>query len=197
MPASTKTALLDVAQQLAQTRGFNAFSFQDLARSVGIRTASVHHHFPTKADLGRELMARYRMGFLSELRTIAARGGTARKKVEGFADLFRQTLRAGNRLCLCGMLATEFATLSPSVQREVRTFYDETEGWLAHVLRQGSDDGTLELQSTPVEVARTFLATLEGAMIAARTFRDERRLDRASKWLLASIDRSGRRGAPR
>lgn len=186
----TKIALLDLAQELAQTRGLNAFSFQDLARGVGIRTASVHHHFPTKADLGRQLMARYRSRFRAELESIDARTRSAPKKLELFVGLFRQTLRRGNRLCLCGMLATEYATLPASVQDEVRAFYDETEDWLGRALVRGRSAGALAFDGSATEVAKTFLATLEGAMIAARTFGDEARLAGAAQWLLASLHAS-------
>ncbi|MGQ0723464.1 MAG: TetR/AcrR family transcriptional regulator [Candidatus Eiseniibacteriota bacterium] len=188
LESATKTALLDLAQELAQTRGLNAFSFQDLARGVGIRTASVHHHFATKGDLGREMMTRYRDRFRSELDLIDAGARSPRRKLELFADLFRRTLRQGNRLCLCGMLATEYATLPPAVQREVKAFYDETEAWLTDVLERGRDDGIFAFHGSPAPVAKTFFATLEGAMIAARTFEDESRLARAARWLLASLD---------
>jgi TetR/AcrR family transcriptional repressor of nem operon len=186
--SATKTALLDLAQEFAQTRGLNAFSFEDLARGVGIRAASVHHHFPTKSDLGREVMARYRDRFRDELRLVEARTRSPRRRLVLFADLFHQTLRQGNRLCLCGMLATEYATLPVPVQREVKAFYDETEAWLARVLAEGRDDGSFVFHGSPAAVAKTFFATLEGAMIAARTFEDASRLARAARWLLDSLD---------
>ena len=61
-PESTRHALLDAAGELAQTRGYNAFSFRDLSERIGVTTASIHYHFPSKADLGRELVIRYRDG---------------------------------------------------------------------------------------------------------------------------------------
>lgn len=187
MTSDTRTALLDVAQALAQTRGLNAFSFQDLAKAVGIRPASVHHHFPTKADLGRELMQRYRKDFAASLERIVKRDVDPRGRLEKFATLFVRTLRSGNRLCLCGMLASEFVTLPAAVKKEVRIFYDETEAWLAGVLADGREVGVLRFDDPPARIATTFLSTLEGAMIAARTFDDETRLTRAAEWLIASL----------
>jgi TetR/AcrR family transcriptional repressor of nem operon len=193
MAPDTRTALLDLAEELAQTRGLNAFSFQDLADGIGIRTASVHHHFPSKEDLGRAIMERYRVRFNASVEAISSRTRVPRRRLELFAELFRETLNHGNRLCLCGMLATEYATLPPSVQREVRAFYEETEAWLSQVLSEGRDEGALRFEGSPSSVARTFLATLEGAMIAARTFGDEKRLSRAGKWLIDSIEVKGPR----
>lgn len=195
-PIPTRTRLLDLAQELAQTRGLNAFSFKDLARGVGISTASVHHHFPSKADLGRELMARYREHFRDALADIDDRSHSPRRKLEAFAQLFLQTLRQGNRLCLCGVLATEYLTLPESVQQEVRGFYDETEHWLEGVLEQGRADQVFRLAAGDAgRIAKTFLATLEGATISARTFGDEKRFARATSWFLASIEADAR--APR
>jgi hypothetical protein len=91
------------------------------------------------------------------------------------------------------MLATEYLTLPAPVQREVRSFYEETEGWLAGVLRQGRKEEVFGFDGSAVVVAKTFLATLEGAMIAARTFDDESRLARAAGWVLASALGSDRR----
>ena len=188
MGLDTRTALLDLAEELAQTRGLNAFSFQDLANGVGIRAASVHHHFPTKEDLGRAIMERYRVRFTESIESITMRVRSPRRQLESFAELFRETLNHGNRLCLCGMLATEYDTLPPSVQREVRAFYQDTEAWLSRVLSEGREEDVFHFEGSPSSIAKTFLATLEGAMIAARTFGEERRLARAGKWFIDSIE---------
>ncbi len=202
---STRDRLLDLAQELAQVRGLNGFSFQDLAHGVGIRTASVHHHFRTKEDLARELMARYRTTFHENLSAIDERHRSPRRKLERFAELFLETLRQGNRLCLCGRLATDYATLSSPVQTEVKAFFAETEEWLRATLEEGRRAGELRFAGAAAVVARTFLATLEGAMISARTFADDSRLTRAGSWMIAAMvpERSAetavtrRRGKPR
>jgi len=184
----TRERLLDLAQELAQTRGLNGFSFQDLALGVGIRTASVHHHFRTKEDLVRELMARYRSAFRDELERIEVRCRSSRRRLERFADLFRDTLREGNRLCLCGRLATDFQALPSPVQEEVVAFFAETEAWLGKTLEEGRRSGELRFAGSAALVAQTLLATLEGAMISARTFADEGRLSGAGHWIIAALD---------
>jgi TetR/AcrR family transcriptional repressor of nem operon len=136
------------------------------------------------------MMARYRERFSLQLESIEARGQSARRRLEEFTDLFRLTLRQGNRLCLCGMLATEYATLPPEMQREVRRFYEETEVWLARILEEGRDANTLMFEGPPKPIAHAFFATLEGAMIAARAFDDESRLARAAEWFLFSLEAS-------
>ena len=198
MTADTRTALLDLAQELAQTRGLNGFSFKNLAEGLGIRTASIHHHFPTKADLAREIMIRYRLQFQTELEKIEKLSRDPHRKLASFMALFRKTLNTGNRICLCGMLASEFQTLPKPVQHEVQMFYVETEKWLSGVFNEGRSQGTYQFIGSAANVAKTFLDTLEGGMISARTFRDEKRLVQTGKWLLASLQvRRARRSGMR
>src|SRR3977135_2529131 len=108
---STYDRILDIAQRLIQSRGYNAFSFSDLAKELGIRTASVHYHFPSKADLGVALLQRYRQDFRDELSDISSRAGDPTRHLARFAALFERTFKADNQLCLCGMLSAEVATL--------------------------------------------------------------------------------------
>jgi TetR/AcrR family transcriptional repressor of nem operon len=183
----TRAALLDTAQELVQTGGFNWFSYRDLADRIGIRTASIHYHFPTKTDLGVALMQRYHERFLALLAAIEQERKSARGRLEAFAGLFRETLESGERLCLCGMLATEFATLPAELQREVTRFFEHTEAWLARILAEGQGSGESAFEGPPTAVARTVFSALEGAMIAARAFGDTGRLVATGEWLVNTL----------
>jgi len=182
-----RTRILDVAQELVQVRGFNAFSFHDLAARVRLQAPSVHHHFPSKAELGRQLMARYRAGFLSRLGEIEALTRDPRRRLARFLGLFQETFRLGDRLCLCGMLATEYATLPSAVRKEVTAFYRDTERWLGRVFAAGRVECRLKFSGSPASAARAFFGALEGAMIAARAFKDEKRLTSAGNWLIQAL----------
>lgn len=47
----TRDKILDVADDLVQRVGLNAMSYTHISDAVGIRKASIHHHFPRKEDL--------------------------------------------------------------------------------------------------------------------------------------------------
>ena len=130
----TRSSILDVAQELLQTRGFNAFSIKDLADRVGIRTSSIHYYFPTKADLCRALISRHRLRVVGVLGEIDHQTKDPRKKLEQFVALFQGTIEAGNRMCLFGMFAAESETLEPANCAELRESFDDLENWLKHVL---------------------------------------------------------------
>jgi TetR/AcrR family transcriptional regulator, transcriptional repressor for nem operon len=184
---ATATQILDVAQELAQTRGYNAFSYRDLAERVGIRSASIHHHFPGKSDLAMAIVARYREKFGAALRDIRERNGDAGAQLEAYVDLFRQTLEQDGRLCLCGMFAAELSSLPEDVRDEVRAFFAENERWLMRTLDAGRRKGELQFAGAPNEAAAMILDALEGALLTARALGSVSRFVRSSRWLLRSV----------
>ena len=185
--SQTKSRLLDAAERLCQTRGFNGFSFRDLAEVVGIRSASIHYHFPTKGDLGRALVMRYRQRMEAALDEIARRESSSAGRVKRLVNLLRELLRDQNRMCLCGILAAEAGSIAPEVTLEVRRFFEECEHWLSGVMREGRQQGELSFSGSPGLAARAFFAALEGAMISARAFGEERRLTDSADWVLTQL----------
>jgi len=171
--------LLDAAQDLVQKNGYNAFSYGHLAVAVGITTASIHYHFPSKEDLGEALARRYRERFNAVLEQIEAENADALERIDQYAEQFLKTLRPGGKICLCGMLAADFATLPERVRKENRAFFTENERWLTRILKDGKKSGVFGFKSDAGDVAMTLFSTLEGAMLDARMFEDESRLQKA------------------
>src|ERR1700691_5224731 len=102
----TATQILDVAERLVQVRGFNGFSYADVAAELTITKAALHYHFAGKAELGEALVARYTARFAEALAEIEARTSKAPDRLDGYADLYLDVLRK-QRMCLCGMMAAE------------------------------------------------------------------------------------------
>jgi len=189
-PPATQTSaserILDVAEQCAQTRGFNGFSYADVAEALLCTKASIHYHFPSKADLGRALVERYHRVFGGALEAIDRQTHDAREKLRRYVGLYDSVMR-NNRMCLCGMLAAEYATLPAPMQDELRLFFDANEVWLAAVLEDGRRAGELAFRGPAKQRARSVLGALEGAMLVARTYADGRRFQSAAKQVLADL----------
>ena len=185
-PADTSERILDVAERLVQTRGFNGFSYADIAEALDVTKASLHYHFPSKADLGKRLIERYEETFLATLQTIDAAGAAPREKLKRYAQVYADVLR-DNRMCLCGMLASDYATLPKAMKEEVKHFFDENEQWLAAVLEQGRKNGSLQFKGSAVALAQAIVGSLEGAMMLARSYGDASRFDTAAERLIASL----------
>lgn len=187
MPDSTRERILDLAQSLVQTRGYNGFSYADIASALKIQKASVHHHFATKADLGRAMLERYREQFGALLKAIDRKEKTATSKLKRYAKAFSDTLKEGNRMCLCGMLAADFTTLPKGVRDGVKAFFDDNEKWLERVLEHGRERRQLKFAGTAGMAARRILSSLEGAMLVARSYQDPARFDSVAQPLLAAM----------
>jgi TetR/AcrR family transcriptional repressor of nem operon len=182
----TAERILDVAERLVQLRGFNSFSYADVARELEITTASLHYHFPGKAELGQALIARYTERFLAALDQIDDDLGDAQSKLEAYTGLYADVLR-DHRMCMCGILAAEYQTLPEPMRDAVIQFFDENQNWLVDVLRQGQTDHTLKLAEPTDEIARSIISTLEGAMLVARPYDDLAIFNSAARRLLAGL----------
>jgi TetR/AcrR family transcriptional repressor of nem operon len=186
----TAERILDIAERLVQTRGFTNFSYADIALELGITKASLHYHFPGKAELGQAVIARYGERFAEALRDIDRTVPDARAKLEAYAGLYADVLR-GNRMCMCGVLAGEYETLPDPMRAAVIRFFDDNQTWLVHVLDEGLQDRTLEFSGSREDVAQTILVTLEGAMLVARPYGDLGRFTASSQQLILGLAGSG------
>jgi TetR/AcrR family transcriptional regulator, transcriptional repressor for nem operon len=180
----TAERILEVAGQLAQRRGFNGFSYADIAAALKITKASLHYHFATKADLGRALIARYTERFQAALDALE---GTPANILRRYVKLYEDVL-VRDRMCMCGMFAAEYSTLPGPMRNELRRFFNKNEEWLARHLEQGRTNGGFEYEGSSVEVARMLTAALEGAMLLARSFEEPKRFTATAERLLAELN---------
>ena len=172
MPIDTKTALLDSAERAARTLGFDGFSYADLAEDVGIRKASIHHHFPSKANLSVELMQRYLEKFealRNEFKETPKSGGVQLSTV---IDNYRAGLGGGKSLCLCVSFTASLESLPPEVSQLVRRFRVMIIEWLEDAFRLGQSDGTIAHVQDPKQEAAAALSLFEGAQLSARAQED-------------------------
>jgi TetR/AcrR family transcriptional repressor of nem operon len=182
----TATQILDVAERLVQVRGFNAFSYADVAGELGLTNAALHYHFPSKPELGEALIARYAIRFMGALAEIDESFSDPLQKIDAYTGLYAGVLRS-QRMCLCGMLAADYETLSTGMRGAVVDFFEGNERWLAEVLKQGRDDGTLDFPGSPLEEARSIVSGLEGAMLIARSMGEIKRFKSAATHLMTAL----------
>jgi TetR/AcrR family transcriptional repressor of nem operon len=189
--SGTTSRILDVAERFLQVRGYNGFSYGDVATELGITRAALHYHFPGKAELGQALIERYAERFTAALEGLDATAPDAAAKLRGYVDLYTDVLSA-DRMCLCGMLAAEHRTLPDPLQQAVCDFFANNTAWLRKVLEEGCADGSLRCPGTAADSASMVLGTLEGAMLIARLDGDVVRFRATSAQLLASLTPASR-----
>jgi TetR/AcrR family transcriptional repressor of nem operon len=186
--ADTAVRILDVAERLVQIRGYNGFSYADIAAELKITTASLHYHYPGKAELGEALITRYTARFADALATIDETAPDARAKLDAYVAVYAEVL-SHKRLCLCGILAAEYETLPEPMRQAVARFFADNEVWLAGVLERGQAEGSLSFELPAREAANMIVSGLEGAMLIARPRADVDYFRSVARCLLASIVR--------
>lgn len=184
--AGTTSRILDVAERLLQVRGYNGFSYGDVAAELDITRAALHYHFTGKAELGLALIERYAARFGAALDQLDASAPDASAKLRGYTALYADVLSA-DRMCLCGMLAAEHRTLPEPLQQAVSAFFAANADWLRKVLDEGCADGSLRCPGTSEDTASMVLGALEGALLITRLDGDVTRFAATTKQLLAGL----------
>jgi len=185
--SDTKTQLLDAAQELVTRRGFNAFSYKDLAEVVGIRTASIHYHFESKAKLGQALMQRYTSELEGALAGFDQRLRSEKARLEAFIGMYTDTEKRG-AMCLCGSFASDLGTLPGEIADEVQAYLDRCEAWVKACLVAGIATGEFRATSKPADLAASLVAGLQGGLILARAQSGSPLLARVRRSFLQNLD---------
>jgi TetR/AcrR family transcriptional repressor of nem operon len=179
MPAAQndmKEALMAVARATVQAHGYNALSFRELAKEVGIKSASVHYHFPTKGDLGAALARRYREDGATYLEELLSDAKSPKWIFDRYIEIFRGALTQDNRMCLCGIMSAETDDLPDQVRTEVEAFARMNVAWLSRALALAKPDFGKKALG---EQATAIFAAIQGAQLVARGCQDITVYDRS------------------
>ncbi|WP_051749059.1 TetR/AcrR family transcriptional regulator [Nevskia soli] len=173
MSTDTAQRILDRAQDLMIERGYNAFSYADIAEVVKVSKATIHFHYASKAVLSEQVVRRYREGVMSNLRQLSRQVADAPARLEAYAGYWENCIRTNTApLCMCALLAAEMLTLPDPVKSEVQAFFRDLEAWLAGTLDDGVRQGALRLPRDSALEAKSLLAVVYGAMLTAHVSRD-------------------------
>ncbi|WP_413992477.1 TetR/AcrR family transcriptional regulator [Labrys okinawensis] len=167
--SSMRELILDAAETRVRAVGYKAVSFRELAEDVGVKSASVHYHFPQKTDLGVQLVERYAARFRASLDTIDQ--SDLLGAISAFATLYADALVVGESMCLCAVLGAEANGLPPEINAKVRDFFQMNIAWLTELNQQYGREVVAMLPSEIV-------ASLEGAMIISNSTDDRNVMNR-------------------
>jgi TetR/AcrR family transcriptional repressor of nem operon len=168
MSTNSKEAILAAARQSAQAHGYGGLNFRDLADEVGIKAASIYHHFPSKADLGAAVAKRYWEDTAADLDALLTEASDPIRALRQYPQIFRRSLESDNRLCLCSFMSAEYDDLPEPVKKEVQAFADVNVAWLSKVLSAAGVVGPEKSE----ERARAIFAAVAGAQLMARSRSD-------------------------
>jgi TetR/AcrR family transcriptional repressor of nem operon len=184
--SSTKDEIIKSAQELIQTRGYNGFSYADISAIVGIRKASIHHYFPSKVDLAVEVARRYQETFNKYLLNISIEKKSWVDKVRAYIKLYEKVLQ-DDKLCLCGMLASDSAILPSELKEVLQDFFSSNVAWLMKVLL--SHPATLS-QKRLRQISWQIINSLQGGIMVARIFSKPKLFSSACEELIISLEQA-------
>ncbi len=190
METTTSTAgkILDIAQSFIVKGGYNGFSYADISGVIGIRKASIHHHFPTKNELVAVLVDQYRRQASDGLNALDERIPSPLDRLEAYLSFWQKCIKdASAPICVCAMLASEMTILPDDIASRVRAHFQRLAQWLEGVLKSGADQGVLRIADTPGQEAQLFMAAVHGAMLSARALNDPKLFGIITKPLLERL----------
>jgi AcrR family transcriptional regulator len=164
----TREQIMDRAAQLLMSRGFNGFSYRDIASHLGVKNAAVHYHFPAKTDLALALVDEYRKILRRGTAEFMAYGGSAIEQLEGFFAFTTKQCQLGRCICPFGAFSVDYNDLPEELQKATRSFMDESIRWLTRVMEVGRKSGEFSFNGDARAKAMTVLAGLQGARQLAR-----------------------------
>lgn len=166
----TRTRILDLAEGFTQTKGFNNFSYLDLAAEIGVKNSSIHYHFKAKKDLALALVERIHKVHGEACQDFNHRFETPQERLGALVDHFKCYIQ-NEKICMCGMMAAEFETVSPEVRNALTLYFSDMRKWLAEQFTEMNEP-------TPEDRALQFLSGLEGSLLLARLEADPTMVDR-------------------
>ncbi|MBK6685509.1 MAG: TetR/AcrR family transcriptional regulator [Deltaproteobacteria bacterium] len=165
--SDTREEILRTASRLLQTRGYTAFSYGQIAETLGVKPAAIHYHFPSKTDLGLALVERFRGRYRLWMEDGAALSAT--EQLDGFIAIYQRFLENGARVCPAGVLQSEFLAIPEEIQKAVGQMVKEIQTWLTGVLDQGRKSGELSFEGDAHDQAAMIGSSVMGALQMSRS----------------------------
>ena len=169
MDSDTATRIRESAHDLIAERGYFGFSYADIAEVVGIRKASIHHHFPSKVDLVVATLKEYRARLAEAAGGLNNNVADPLQRLKMYVHHWAECVKSNNRpICIAALLSAELPALPEEIQAEVQLHFKYLVSWVKATLKEGSSSGSIHLQYSAEVEAQSFVAQVHGAMISAR-----------------------------
>ena len=160
----TKTRILDVAMELVQTRGYSAFSYQDISDRLDIAKASIHHHYPSKEILGKAVAEKYSRDVRAFLDSVKRDSGDPWKQFDGYLRMVTEIIHTKDRICAAGSVQSEINVVPPEMGKSMCSLVQYVIGWIAEVISDGRKRGVMEFSGRPKDQAAMIFSAAQGAM---------------------------------
>ena len=171
---NSKRTIMNMAEALLQDKGFNGFSYANIASELGVKNAAIHYHFPTKEDLARAVIRRYRDRFQLWINNSRVKDLSPEKKLDWFFSIYTDMRADKGKVCLVGSMEAEFNSIPDGLQADVEGMHRDLIQWLETTLNEGREAGVFKFIGEPANKAALILSSLQGALQMARALGTKR-----------------------
>lgn len=182
---STKSIILKSAEELILSYGYQGFSYNDISKSINLRKASIHYHFPTKEDLGVAFINKYSRLFALWCKRVGKQ--SSKEKLNLFCKMYGELSNECTRICPIGMVAADYHKMPAQIQQRSQELITQVEVWLESIIRTGMNNKEFKQAIHPQEMSRHFIYSMSGALKMARIFKDKSRITQTQAALLEYV----------
>ncbi len=163
----TREKIMELGEDLILTRGYNAFSYQDISSELGIKNAAIHYYFPSKENLGTSIVKNNIQRFEEMIENLHSRNFDEWHQMETFLRIYSKSNRE-QKVCILGSLGPDFNTLSESTKTELQRMTDISINWLSDLLSRGRANGVFAFKGDPRNRAFLILSAMVAGLQLAR-----------------------------
>jgi AcrR family transcriptional regulator len=165
---NSKRTIMNLAESYLQDRGYNGFSYADIASQLGVKNAAIHYHFPTKEALTCAVIQRYRERFKLWTNNVRVKDLSPAEKLDWFFSIYKDIRADQGKVCLAGSLEAQYTSIPEPLQSEVKTLHNELLAWLQATLAEGREAGVFTFNGEPANKAALIIASVQGGLQMAR-----------------------------
>ncbi|HVN58564.1 MAG TPA: TetR/AcrR family transcriptional regulator [Bacteroidales bacterium] len=159
----TREKILELGENLIRTKGYNAFSYQDISSEIGIKNAAVHYYFPSKENLGTSIIKTNIQRFDEMVDNLNCRKFNELRQLEVFIKIYVKSHRE-NKKCLVGALSPDYNTLSATMKSELKKMVERILMWLTELLESGRNRKIFEFTDDPASKALIIFSSLVASL---------------------------------
>tara|TARA_R110002050_G_scaffold66296_1_gene143115 strand:+ start:21633 stop:22169 length:537 start_codon:yes stop_codon:yes gene_type:complete len=158
---------MELAEELILTRGYNAFSYQDISSELGIKNAAIHYYFPSKANLGTSIIKNNGQRFEEMVQNMKIMKFDEAKQLESFLRIYAKSNRE-QKICVIGSLGPDFNTLPEASQAELKQMTNRILQWLSSILETGRNSGIFSFKGDSRNRALLILSNMIASLQLTR-----------------------------
>ncbi|WP_026569194.1 MULTISPECIES: TetR/AcrR family transcriptional regulator [Sediminibacillus] len=167
-----KEQIILLTMKFIKEKGFSAFSYDDLAKELGVTKAGIHYHFEKKEELGVAVCTH-----LEETleRTYSAIKQDKMKNIDKpLAFLSKRAVQVDSHaVCPISALQADYNDLPGTMQVKVRQISQREIGIMTELLEDAKQDGGLKAMEDSEGLAALLIASAKGGLQYQRVLGEE------------------------